>query len=44
MLRLNEARYVKSIPISGFTTCLGLGAFIVGLLDFYGADFEIIPI
>jgi hypothetical protein len=44
MLGLNAARYFKGLNISGFTTFLGLGAFIFGMIDFYGADFQIIPI
>lgn len=44
LLGLNLARYLNKIPISGFTTVLGVIALLVGVGDFLGVDLPLFPI
>ena len=43
MTGINVARYWNGIPVSGFTTILGIGALLSGSVEFLGTDLEFIP-
>jgi hypothetical protein len=44
MLGLNAARLINGIPMSGFSTVLGILALLAGLGDFFGVQLPVFPI
>ena len=44
MLGLNAARYYNKIPMSGFTTALGIIALLIGTGELVGYDLPALPI